>query len=338
MAKTNGAEAQTQGQQASLAVVQPQERSLLREMAEKYGMAAATFNQTIKDTIFPHGQNDREPSNEELAAFLMVAREYDLNPFVKEIYAFRGKGGGIVPIVSIDGWITIVNRQPAFDGMEFEDRFDNEGKLFAITCRMHRKDRIKPIETSEYLSECRRDTDPWKQWPHRMLRHKALIQCARYAFGLAGIFDPDEADRIIDATPDRRVRVIGGENLTDEQAREQYHGLAGSIPEEEPAEIPDYLKLQSSILKLGVAIGKNAGEVNMLIGQSVRDKGQNVEDLQKLEREFQALLAQKESEPVQSTQTNSTSVESTGKDTREASPATQSAAPPREKGKSKSMF
>ena len=29
-----------------------------------------------------------------------------------------------------------------------------------------------------------------------MLRHKALIQCARLAFSLGGIFDPDEAERI----------------------------------------------------------------------------------------------------------------------------------------------
>ena len=29
-----------------------------------------------------------------------------------------------------------------------------------------------------------------------MLRHKALIQCARYAFGFAGLIDPDEAERM----------------------------------------------------------------------------------------------------------------------------------------------
>jgi hypothetical protein len=33
-----------------------------------------------------------------------------------------------------------------------------------------------------------------------MLRHKALIQTARYAFGFAGIVDPDEAERIDEAT------------------------------------------------------------------------------------------------------------------------------------------
>jgi hypothetical protein len=29
-----------------------------------------------------------------------------------------------------------------------------------------------------------------------MLRHKALVQCARLCFGLSGIYDPDEAQRI----------------------------------------------------------------------------------------------------------------------------------------------
>jgi hypothetical protein len=32
-----------------------------------------------------------------------------------------------------------------------------------------------------------------------MLRHKAAIQCGRYAFGLSGIIDPDEAERFQDA-------------------------------------------------------------------------------------------------------------------------------------------
>jgi hypothetical protein len=49
------------------------------------------------------------------------------------------------------------------------------------------------------MSECARNTEPWIKWPARMLRHKALIQCARVAFGLAGIYDPDEAERIAEA-------------------------------------------------------------------------------------------------------------------------------------------
>jgi hypothetical protein len=46
------------------------------------------------------------------------------------------------------------------------------------------------------MAECKRDTDTWKKWPARMLRHKAAIQAARYAFGFAGIYDLDEAERM----------------------------------------------------------------------------------------------------------------------------------------------
>lgn len=171
-------------------VTEAPRRSLLAEMAGRYGMEPAAFAATLKATVVP-----ANTSNEEFAAFLVVAREYDLNPLTKEIYAFPKRGGGIQPIVPIDGWTNIINSNPALDGIEFEDHHDDQGKLTAITCRLWRKDRSKPVMVTEYMSECFRQTDTWKTWPHRMLRHKALIQCARYAFGLAGIVDPDEAER-----------------------------------------------------------------------------------------------------------------------------------------------
>jgi len=48
------------------------------------------------------------------------------------------------------------------------------------------------------MAECKRNTQPWQSHPRRMLRHKAMIQCARLAFGFAGIYDQDEAERIVD--------------------------------------------------------------------------------------------------------------------------------------------
>jgi hypothetical protein len=54
----------------------------------------------------------------------------------------------------------------------------------------------------EYFSEVARSmnyTTPWDTHPNRMHRHKALIQCARVAFGFAGIYDEDEAERIVEA-------------------------------------------------------------------------------------------------------------------------------------------
>lgn len=184
-------------------VSEPPRRSLLVDMATRYGMEPKAFADTLRATVVP-----ADTTNEEFAAFLMVAKEYNLNPLLKEIYAFPKRGGGIQPIVSIDGWCNLINSHPKLDGIEFDDHMDDAGKVTAITARIWRKDREKPIIVTEYMVECLRSTDTWKQYPRRMLRHKALIQCSRYAFGFAGIVDPDEAERMsADVSPTRNVRT-----------------------------------------------------------------------------------------------------------------------------------
>ncbi len=168
-------------------------QSLIQKMAEVYQIAPEKFLATLKATVFPSGKPVTE---EQIIAFLVVANRYTLNMFIKEIYAFPGRAGGIIPIVSVDGWATLINREEKLDGIEFVDQLNQDGFLVAVTCRIYRKDRSHPTEVTEYMAECKRDTDPWRQWPNRMLRHKSLIQAARYAFGFAGIYDPDEAERI----------------------------------------------------------------------------------------------------------------------------------------------
>jgi hypothetical protein len=39
-----------------------------------------------------------------------------------------------------------------------------------------------------------------------MLRHKSMIQCARLAFGFTGIYEPDEAERILESTSKTTVK------------------------------------------------------------------------------------------------------------------------------------
>ena len=63
---------------------------------------------------------------------------------------------------------------------------------------IYRKDRTHATSITEYLEEVVRNTDPWKM-ARRMLRHKAIIQCARVAFSFSGIKDDDEAEKIVQA-------------------------------------------------------------------------------------------------------------------------------------------
>ncbi len=181
------------------------QKSVMLRMAQRFEMEPRTFEQTLMATIIPGGKATKE----QVAAFLVVADRYNLDPFVKEIYAFPDKGGGVRPIVSVDGWLTLINRQAQHDGLECEELFaeDGSGKVVAITCNIYRKDRAHPTRITEYMAECARGTEPWRQWPLRILRHKAIIQCARVAFGLGGIFDPDEAERIEEAEEAREVEA-----------------------------------------------------------------------------------------------------------------------------------
>lgn len=162
-------------------------QSLVVTMANQFGIESDKFVSVVKRTVMPDNS-----SNEEMAAFLMVANEHGFNPFTREIYAFKGKSGAIVPVVGVDGWIKKINEKPDFEGMELAPGADEEGKY--IDCTIHRRGR-RPTTIREYLKECIRDTGPWKSHPNRMLRHKSIIQCARVAYGFAGIYDPDEAER-----------------------------------------------------------------------------------------------------------------------------------------------
>jgi phage recombination protein Bet len=182
---------------AALTLHEPQHRGVLADMADRFAMHPAAFEATVRATCMPDG-GKQQATREEFAAFLLVAKEYSLNPLTKEIYAFPRKGGGIVPIVSIDGWVSLVNSHKACDGFDFSYDHDDNGKLVSCTCSIYRKDRSRPVIVTEYLNECIRDTQPWRM-QHRMLRHKAMIQAARYAFGFSGIYDEDEGAVIAEA-------------------------------------------------------------------------------------------------------------------------------------------
>ena len=178
-----------------VASIAPQQQtpSLLSKMAARFSVAPEKMLATLKATAFKG-----DVSNEQMMALMIVADQYGLNPWTKEIYAFPDRQNGIVPVIGVDGWARIINSHEQFDGMDFEQ--DND----SCTCIIYRKDRAHPVKVTEYMAECKRDNaQPWKSHPRRMLRHKAMIQCARLAFGFVGVYDQDEAERIVekDITP-----------------------------------------------------------------------------------------------------------------------------------------
>lgn len=169
-------------------VEKPQD-DLLTALARDYGMSLEVFESTIRATCFPA---DPPATKEEFVAGMQIARKLDLNPLVKELHFVRQRGGGVTGIIGVDGWYTIANKHPSYDGVEFDTIFDDAGNPVAVDCRIFRKDRSRPTPVREYMAECKRESMAWKLTPVRMLRHRAFGQCCRVAFGLAGVMEMDE--------------------------------------------------------------------------------------------------------------------------------------------------
>jgi phage recombination protein Bet len=221
-AQTSHAPAAAAGTDNVPALIQSKGGKLIERVAARFGIDPDKMLETLKQTAFrqraPKGGGEAKPvTNEQMLMLLVVAEEYHLNPFTREIYAFA-QDGGIVPIIGIDGWIRMIHEHPQFKSLELRYPDESDGAIdpdnYWVEAIIERKDNEKPFVIREYLKECYRDTDPWNTMPKRMNRHKAIIQCGRVAFGFAGVYDPDEAERIFAAARDVTPRDPAGKPAT----------------------------------------------------------------------------------------------------------------------------
>lgn len=188
-------------------------QSALSALADRFQIQPDRLMAVLKATVLKPTQK-HTPTDEEVAAFILVANQYQLNPFTREIHAFVDPQRGVVPIVGVDGWCRIVNSNAEFDGCEFEEVEDEEGKPYKTTCIMHVRGRGHPVKVTERFKECHRPSMPWNSMPFRMLRHKAFMQAARIAFSISGIYDEDEAKDIIQNAAPEREPLPPGVNRT----------------------------------------------------------------------------------------------------------------------------
>ena len=166
-------------------------------MAQRLQVAPGELESCLINTAF------KGATTAEFIALVAVANQYGLNPLVKEIYAFPKKGGGIVPLVPIDGWLKLIREHPDYAGREvtYSDELVQPGpnsRDCPMWCEVtihHKSHPDYPTTHREYVDECYRPTEPWNINTKRMLLWKAISQAGREAFGLTGIYELDEAER-----------------------------------------------------------------------------------------------------------------------------------------------
>jgi len=233
----------TEKKNAGLVVASKQ--NALQSLASRLHLDPETMKKTLKATAFKECKTD-----EEFVAALIVANEYGLNPLTKEIYAFAAKqGGGVVPVVSTDGWTNLMVNHPNYRNHWFvysENIVTMKGaKPCPEWCEIHieKKDGTVTI-TREYLDEVFRElsySNPWQSHTKRFLRHKTKIQGARETFGFGGIYDQDEAERIIEA---QIVDPVSMKPDVDMPKAKSEEALPVNDPEPTPKEHGDAIEPQ----------------------------------------------------------------------------------------------
>lgn len=224
----------------------------ISRMAAKYGTTADALRKTCDEVCFKPDRDGNVPPDTLKLAFYLVCESHDLNPLRREVFAlYDAKKNILMPYVSIDGWLRKCNENPAFDGMEvtidgWKESDIGQGRTLrhptGATCTIWRKDRAHPIKWSESWEENFQPnkylSGNWYERPERMMKWKAIIQCARVAFHLAGVYDEQEAmEAIHGKEPPISVRDRQADKLrrTIEDAKEAKAKREAQQPE--PAEV-----------------------------------------------------------------------------------------------------
>jgi len=169
--------------------------------------------QLLKKTVAP-GATD-----EELALFLYMAKQYDLDPLLGEIYFVKmpdKKRTDTKPtfIVSRDGYLKIAMRHPEFHGLnsftvregdEFEINAESgrvkhrfgakRGRILGAWAIAYRKGYSPSVAFVDFNEYVRRNSQSWQRHPSAMIQKVAEVFVLRRQFNLSGLYIKEEFDR-----------------------------------------------------------------------------------------------------------------------------------------------
>lgn len=115
----------------------------------------------------------------QLTQFLAVSKEFNLNPFKREIYAVK-YGSNFNIIVGYEVYLKRAELCPQYDG--YETTFGKgDGDTFC-KCSVYRKDRQHPITSIVWMKEYNTGKSLWSSKPNCMLEKVAICTAFRRAF------------------------------------------------------------------------------------------------------------------------------------------------------------
>lgn len=136
-------------------------------------------------------------TDEEFWLFCERCKATNLNPLTNEIWCIKTEGytnkrgdwidGRMQIMIGINGFQSIANSNPEFDGMETTVQLTESGKPLSATCKVYRKDRKYPHICTVYFNEYYRagfngKASNWDKMPVTMIEKVAKSRALREAF------------------------------------------------------------------------------------------------------------------------------------------------------------
>jgi phage recombination protein Bet len=134
----------------------------------------------------------RDCTDNEFLLLMQLAKTYQLDPFAKQIWAVKYGNNPAAIFCGRDGFLAIAHRSGKFDGMESGTRKDGDDLIG--WCRVYRKDMSRPFEVEVSLSEYSTGKNLWQTKPKTMIVKVAESHALRRAFGISGLYSPEEID------------------------------------------------------------------------------------------------------------------------------------------------
>ena len=159
---------------------------------DEQGAILAEYPPELVDTI--KATVAKDATDEELYMFLSIANQYNLNPFMKEIW-FTKMNGDVAIMTSRDGYRKLAMREPTYKKTQSMAVYENDefevemimGEVMNITHKFKQNDRgriigayavLKTITGDNYVSyvdfrEYDKRNSIWKKYPTSMIRKVA---------------------------------------------------------------------------------------------------------------------------------------------------------------------
>ena len=190
--------------------------------------------ETLKNTVA------KDLNNHEFIMFAELCKSSGLNPFRKEIWAIKA-GGRLQLMTGAQGFFTIANRHPEYDGIEsglidpngdYKPLAYPKNDFIGAWARVYRKDRKMPTEGIAMVSEYQKPTPIWKQMTRVMILKCAESIALRKAFPqeMNGLYTSEEMPQNYSASQAQAPQVIVAEKEAINTVTGEVYEIRYAIP------------------------------------------------------------------------------------------------------------